>query len=176
MKLSFAIYAAVFALAQVARAGDADLNINCEPKKFETEIVPGHVSSEVAKTQKWGYVVTVENKTFKPLNDMEVKYIIFSKHEKLGVKGPARKQHDTGTYTIKQVAANDKVTFNTSSVALTKASLVGAGGTLYYFSNGAKPRAEDSLTGLWIRIYQNGTLFAEFANPSGLTTSEQWVE
>jgi hypothetical protein len=176
MKCSFAICAAVFVLAQVARAGDADLNINCEPKRFENEVVPGHISNEVAKTQKWGYTVTVENKTFKPLNDMEVKYIIFSKHEKLGVKGPAHKQHDTGTYTIKQIAANDKATFNTSTVELTKATLVGSGNTYYYFANGAKPKAQDSLTGLWIRIYQNGTLFAEFANPAVLTTNEQWVE
>jgi len=170
----FALYAAVMVMAQVVRAGDADLDITCQPRKFEDKIVAGKPSDEISKTQKWGYVVTVENKTFKPMADMEVKYIIFSKHEHLGIKGPARKQQDAGNYTIQQIAPNDKVTFNTSSVELTKTALVGAGSTYYYFPNGAKPKAEDSLTGLWIRIYQNGTLFTEFANPPSLTSREKW--
>jgi hypothetical protein len=166
--------AAVFALGQVARAGDADVTVSCQPKKFENKVTAGKPSDEVKKTQMWGYSVTVENKTFKPMTDLEVKYIIFSKRQQLGMKGPGRKQHDSGSYTIKEIAPNDKVTFDTDSIALTKAMLIGQSGGYSYFTNGAKPKAEDSLTGLWIRIYQNGNLFTEFANPAELTSKETW--
>lgn len=175
MKIHYghAVCVAVWMLALAARAGDGDLDVSCQPKKIEDKVT-AQKSDEVSKTQKWGYSITVENKTFKPLDDLEVKYIIFYRHEYLGIKGPPQKKQASGSYTIKEVASNDKVTFDTDPVELTKASLLGPVGGYSYFTNGAKPSAEDSLTGIWIRIYQNGNLFTEFAKPSDLTDREKW--
>ncbi len=175
MKIRYghAICAAMCLLAQVARAGDADADVSTEPKKIADKVT-GQQTDAVSKTQKWGYSVTVENKTFKPLTNLEVKYMIFYKHEQLGIKAPPRKQHSSGSFTIPSVAANDKVSFDTTPVELTKAVLLGPVGGYSYFANGAKPSAQDSLTGIWVRIYQNGTLFKEFANPSDLIDKEQW--
>ena len=58
---------------------------------------------ETAKTDQWGYNVTVENAGFKNLANLEVKDMIFFKHEQLGVKGPARKESKSGTYTIPEI-------------------------------------------------------------------------
>ncbi len=175
IRVGHVICAVACILAHTARAGDEDLDVSSQPKKIEDKITGQH-SEEVSKTEKWGYSVTVENNTFQPLTNLEVKYMIFYKKEELGVKGPPRKRHDDGTYGIPLVAANDKVTFDTGSVELTKSTLLGPVGGYSYFSNGAKPSAQDSLTGVWIRIYQNGQLFKEYANPSDIMQKEQWEE
>jgi hypothetical protein len=172
-RYAFAIRTAVWMLALVARAGDADVDVSCQPKKIEDRVT-GRQFNEESKTQKWGYSVTVENKTFKPLAQLEVKYIIFYKHEQLGIKGPPQKKQISGSHTISEVPSNDKVSFDTDAVELTKAALLSSLGGYTYFANGAKLKTDDSLTGIWIRIYQNGALFTEFANPSELPDREKW--
>jgi len=77
---------------------------------------------------------------------------------------------------IASIDSLGKTSFDTDSVALTKASLLGPPGGYTYFVNGAKPTAADTLTGLWVRVYQNGNLFAEYSYPSGLSSSETWKE
>jgi hypothetical protein len=173
IRSGYVLCAAVWMLAAVARGGDADMDVTTQAKKIEDQVT-GQKTDEVSKTQKWGYSVTVENKTFHPLDNLEVKYMIFYKHEQLGIKGPPFKKHVNGTYTIKEVAPNDTTSFDTDAVELTRAALLGPVGGYTYFLNGAKPKVEDSLSGIWIRIYQNGTLFKEYANPSDLTEKEQW--
>jgi hypothetical protein len=39
--------------------------------------------------EHWVYDVTIENKTFKELTNLDLKYVIFFKKEKLGVKAAA---------------------------------------------------------------------------------------
>jgi len=163
-------------LVQVARAGDSDVTITTEKKRFENKPGPKAQlgSDETSKTEQWGYSVTIENQTFKALSNLQVKYILFYKHEQLGIKAPPRKQTKTGACTIAQLDSLGKTSFDTDSVALTRIALVGPAGGYSYFANGAKSSAADTLAGLWIRIYQNGALFAEYAYPAGLTSSEKW--
>jgi hypothetical protein len=167
---------AMFLLVHFARAGDSDLNITCVKKRFEATgsaaSRPG--SEEESKTEQWGYKVSIENQAFKNLSNLEVKYAIFYKREQLGIKGPPRKQTQTGTYTIASIDSLASTSFDTTSVKLTKSTLVGPVGGYSYFANGAKPTANDSLAGLWVRVYQNGALFAEYAYPAGLTSTETW--
>jgi len=176
MKLRFniALCLAVSVLMQSARANDADVEITSQPKRIETQPTAGPHPDEVSKTQKWGYAVTLENKTFKPIQNLEVRYIVFYKHEQLGIKAPPQKKQLSGTYPIDKIDSLGKVSFDTSPVVLTKALLIGEVGSYTYFTNGAKPKAEDSLTGIWIRVYRNGSLFAEHAQPSELTSREKW--
>ena len=169
---------AIFLFANGAQAADSDLNITCVKKRFEAQPGgAGQIRSEgSAKSEQWGYSVTIENQGFKPLANLEVKYIIYYKHEQLGIKGPPKKETKTGTYTLAALNSLGKTSFDTHSVKLTKASLVGSFGGYTYFANGAKPTATDSLTGLWVRVYKDGNVFAEYAYPAGLTSSEQWQE
>jgi len=171
------VIAALFAWIHLARAGDSDVNITCEKKRMELHGGGAGESSDVTKkSEQWGYSVSVENQGFSDLSDLQVKYIIFYKHEELGVKGPGQMKTRTGTCTIDKIASLDKTSFDTESVTLTKASLVGPVGGYSYFGNGAKSSVADTLTGLWVRIYKDGNLFAEYAYPAGLTSSETWQE
>ena len=176
-RCGWAVFAVLFAFLHVARAGDSDLNITCEKKRMELPGGAPEARSDVdKKSEQWGYSVSVENQGFSDLCDLQVKYIIFYKHEELGVKGPGQMKTRTGTCTIDKIASLDKTSFDTESVTLTKASLVGPVGGYSYFGNGAKSSVADTLTGLWVRIYKDGNLFAEYAYPAGLTSSETWQE
>lgn len=175
----FVLAAVMVLLVQLARAADSDVNITVEKKRFEHTAGSGlqPKSDEAKKTDAWGYTVSVENQSFKALQNLDVKYVIFYKHEELGVKGPAHKETKSGDYTLTSVDSLGKTSFDTDSVKLTRASLVGSSlGGYTYFANGAKPTAEDSLVGIWIRVYKDGNLFAEYAYPAGLSSTEKWPE
>ena len=160
-----------------ARAGESDLNITCEKKRMELRGGARNANSDVIKkSEQWGYTVSVENQGFSDLSNLQVKYIIYYKHEELGIKGPPQKKTKTGAYTIDKINSLDKTSFNTDSVTLKKASLVGPVGGYEFFGNGAKPSVADTLDGLWVRIYKDGNLLGEFAYPAGLTSSETWQE
>jgi hypothetical protein len=171
------LWAAMFLLTHIVRADNSDLNITVEKKRIEQpsdHALKKESGDETKKSEQWGYTVTIENQGFKALSNLQVKYIIYSKHEQLGIKGPPRKATKTGDYTITSLDSLGKTSFDTDSVKLNHAALVGPMGGYSYFGNGAKPTADDSLTGIWIRVYQGGNLFAEYAYPAGLTSSEQW--
>jgi len=176
----FILFAAVIFIVQFAHAADSDVTISVEKKRFEH--TPGSgiqpKSDEAKKTDSWGYTVTIENQTFTKLQNLQVKYIIFYKHEELGVKAPAHKETKSGSYSLTSVDSIGKTSFDTDAVKLTRASLIGnTPGGYTYFVNGAKPTAEDTLTGIWIRIYnKDGNLFAEYAYPAGLSSTEQWQD
>jgi hypothetical protein len=171
------VLAALFAWLHLARAGDSDVNITCEKKKMELPGASGGAHSDYTKkSEQWGYTVSVENQGFTDLGALQVKYIIYYKHEELGVKGPAQKKTKTGTYSIDKIASLGKTSFDTDSVTLSKSALVGPMGGYSYFGNGAKSSVADTLAGLWVRIYKDGNLFAEYSYPAGLTSSETWQE
>jgi hypothetical protein len=166
------VLAAVFGFLQFAHAADSDVNITCDKKKMEHG--GGGVKEQMDMTKKseqWGYSVSIENEGFKDLTGLQVKYIIFYKHEELGTKGPAQKKTQAGSYSVDKIESMGKTSFDTTAVTLTKAALVGA-----YFANGAKGAVADTLEGLWVRIYKDGNLFAEYAYPAGLSSSETWQE
>jgi len=179
MRLGFVLWFALSIFAIVARAGDSDLTITTQPKHVPGTAAPATAtgaSAEVKKVQEWAYTVTLENSTFKDMSNLDVRYMIFYKQEKLGEKGAPIKQHKYGTNTINTLAAGANTSFDTDSVTLTKAALLGPPGGFEYYANGARSKAEDSLTGIWVRVYQNGAVFAEYANPPSLTSREQWQD
>jgi hypothetical protein len=87
----------------------------------------------------------------------------------MGVKGTPTKRQRTGSFGVDSLKSREKKSFGTNPVEINKSNLVG----YWHYANGAKPNAQDTLVGLGIRVYQNGQLFAEFANPSNLVR-EKW--
>lgn len=149
-------------------AANSDVEIHCAPKKVDETADPGSGHKTSAK-EHWTYEVTIENKTFKDLGSLEVKYIIFFKQEKLGVKAVPMARRQNGSTTLDLIRPHEKKSFSTDPVELNKSHLVGR----YHYTSGAKINVQDRLDGLWIRVYQNGQQLAEYANPSTLT-KEQW--
>jgi hypothetical protein len=154
----------------VAGAANSGLDIHCMPKRVDATAPQNSSSGSMTSSKEhWNYEVTVENKTFKPLTSIEVRYMIFYKTEELGSKAPATQQHQSGGMSIDALKPHEKKSFTTNPVELNKSHLTGR----YYYSGGERIKAEDALSGIWIRVYQNGQQLAEYANPSALT-KEQW--
>jgi len=164
--------AVLSAWVPAAHAENSDVVINTVAKKLDDKsATPAKGEGSIAeKKEEWGYVVTIENKAFKPLEYLEAKYIIFYKQEQIGSKVPARLQRKNGTFAIREIPANGKNTFTTDAVELKKAVLTGN----YIFTNGARTKAEDGLSGIWIRFYQNGNQVAEYIRPPSLSGKEKW--
>ncbi len=167
-------------------AADSDVEIHCVAKKASeaTKKASGEarmtrdmfgqpvlaVGGGTNKTnENWVYDVTIENKTFKELSGVEIKYTVFFKQEKQGSKEAPMQVHQNGTFTLPVLKPHEKQTFTTDSVELRKSNLVGE----FHYANGGRIRAEDTLAGLAVRIYQNGQPWAEYANPSTLL-KENW--
>jgi hypothetical protein len=111
----------------------------------------------------------VENSSFKPMMQIDVRYMIFYKTEELGSKAPAQQKHQSGSFSIDALAPHQKKIFTSNSVELNKSHLTGH----WYYSGGERIKAEDTLTGIWVRVYQGGQVIGEYANPSFLS-KEQW--
>ena len=172
MKNVFVIVSALTALfvaPDLLLAGNFDVEIHCTPKKVDEQVKKASDGGANTTKEHWTYEVTVENKTFKDLPDLNVKYAIFIKQEQLGVKAAPTPKHQTGSFSISSMKPHEKKSFTTDSVELNKSNLVGN----WIYTSGAKPNAQDTLAGLAVRIYQNGQPFAEYANPSTLS-KEKW--
>ena len=153
-----------------AMAGNVDLEIHCVAKPIDQSVNKGSDGGINQTKEHWVYDVTVENKTFRDLANLDVKYLIFFTQEQLGVKAAApSKRQQSGSFSIDSLRPHEKKSFSTNPVELNKSNLVGR----YHWADGAKPNAQDKLVGLGVRVYQGGQVFAEFANPSTLLR-EKW--
>ena len=67
---------------------------------------------------------------------------------------------------------NGKTTFETDPVTLKKARLKAD----WYYANGAKGKAKDEISGVWVRVFSGSEMIDEYANPSSLKSQEKWEE
>ena len=152
------------------RAEISDVEIHCIPKKVDASGNQNSPSGSIMREkERWSYDVTIENKTFKDLSGLEMKYVIFFKQEKLGGRDAATSRRQSGSLTIGSLKPHEKKSVTTNSVELDNAHLA----PNYYYSDGGRQKAQDTLGGLWVRVYQNGQQLAEYANPTTLTR-ESW--
>ena len=156
----------------LAHADSEALNFSCVAKRVDQKSTTNEKGEIAIDTEDWVYIVTLQNTTFTDMANVEVKYIIFYKQEELGSTAGPRLGKQSGSAKIDSIKGNDQAEFSTAPVKLEKSSLQGG----RYFPNGARPQAEASLTGLWIRVYQNGNLIAEMAKPTNLPSKEKWAE
>jgi len=148
----------------VAIAGNLDVEIHCVPKRIDQSVRTASDGGANETKEHWVYDVTIENKTFKELTNLDLKYVIFFTQERLGVKADPTKRQQSGSFSIDSLKSHEKKSFSTNPVELNKSNLVGH----WHYQSGAKPNAQGTLVGLAVRVYQGGQLFAEFANPSTL--------
>lgn len=167
MKNAFVLVSALTALfvaSDLLLAGSFDIEFHCAPRKLDENVKKSSDGGINTTKEHWVYEVTVENKTFKELANLDVKYAIFFKQERVGVKGPPTTRQQTGSFSISTLKPHEKKSFTTNAVELTKANVVGN----WIYTSGAKIGSQDTLVGLAVRVFQNGQQFAEYANPSTL--------
>jgi hypothetical protein len=76
-----------------AVAGNSDVEIRYVAKSNDQMVNKGSGDGGVNETkERWVYDVTVENKTFIDLANLEVKYVIFFTQKQLGVKAAPTKR------------------------------------------------------------------------------------
>src|SRR5438132_6041843 len=151
-------------VTQVAIAGNFDMEIHCVAKRIDQSVKKASDGGANETKEHWVYDVTIENKTFKELTNLDLKYVVFFTQERLGVKADPTKRQQSGSFSIDSLKSHEKKSFSTNPVELNKSNLVGH----WHYESGAKPNAQDTLVGLAVRVYQGGQQFAEFANPSTL--------
>jgi hypothetical protein len=159
------------AMTAVVLAAMSDVEIHCSPKRVDAGAPKNEAdNTRTVSKEHWDYEVSVENKTFKPLAGVEVKYVIFYKTEELGSKAEAKTERAPGIYKMGDLRPHETKSFTTNPVELNKSHLTGH----WYFSGGERIKAEDTLAGVWFRVYQNGQQVGEYANPSTLITQQKW--
>lgn len=171
MKILFSLTGVVlllFALPALPAAPTFQVEVKCEPKRAEVKRSASQSTEEAV--ENWVYLVTITSHSFKEIPELRVDYVVFSRHERFGSKSEAKPQRTTGSKTVGNLASNGKTSFETEEVTLKKARLKAD----WYYSNGAKGKAKDELTGVWIRVYSGDELINEFAQPSSLKTQEKW--
>ena len=148
----------------VAIASNFDVEIHCFPKRVDQTVKKASDGGANETKEHWVYDVTIENKTFKELANLDLKYVVFFTQERLGAKTDPTKRQQSDSFSIDSLKSHEKKSFSTNPVEPNKSNLVGH----WHYESGAKPNAQDTLVGLAVRVYQGGQQFAEFANPSTL--------
>lgn len=170
MKILFPLTSAgllLLARPIITAAPTFQVEVKCEPKRAEVKRSASTSTEEAA--ENWVYLVTITSHSFKEIPGLRVDYVVFSKHERFGSKSEAKAARTTGSKTLGNLASNGKTTFETEQVTLKKARLKAD----WYYANGAKGKAKDELSGIWVRVYSGDELINEFA-PSSLKTQEKW--
>lgn len=147
------------------RADLQDVAITATKKKIdESKNLSGQ--GEYVKTSQVIYAVTVQNKTFKDLTDITVKYMVFYDKSNLGEKEQPGEVSVRGSETIAAIGKGATAKFETKPISLTTASLESG----WYFRDGAKNYAKDRIAGVWFRAYSGDKIVGEYANPSSMAS------
>ena len=153
----------------------ADAGYNFGITKVATKLAGETSRKEGVNLAKedWAYKVTIENKSFKDLDNVEIKYIIFMQ-PKMADKGSLKKAplvRNVGEQKLASLKNFEKFTFETSVVTRTSVQLQPG----YVWTSGSGNRgARDLLSGLWVRIFVNGQQVMESVEPPSIKTAEAW--
>jgi hypothetical protein len=118
-------------------------------------------------SEKFQYVVKVQKRSFVDVPALDIKYVIFVERQKLG----ETKDSDTiervtgGGKTEPLIAAVRSQTVDTGEFELWERSLVGD----FYYPNGGRRKVLDNVKGVWVKVFYEGKMIGEYANPSTIT-------
>jgi hypothetical protein len=76
----------------VAIAGNFAVEIHCFPKRIDQSVRTASDGGVNQTRERWVYDLTIENKTFRELTNLDLKYVIFSTQERLGLKADPSKR------------------------------------------------------------------------------------
>ena len=169
MKPSLLAVLAFFTLGN-AIAALSDVEISATRKKLDEQ--KANNSFSVTTTKEIAYTVTVKSKSFKPLSNLEVRYLIFFENSQLGTTEGASERVEKGREQIASLEANRSHIFETNPIKLESAAL-NAG---YSYSDGSASQARDKVNGIWIRVYSDGKMIGEYANPTTIIKRQTWKD
>jgi hypothetical protein len=121
--------------------------------------------------EEWCYKVSIANKSRADFNNLSVEYRVFFREDiirKSNEQPPL--QSDAGRISIGHLAARDEVQLVTNAIVLDVSQLkIG-----WKYRGTGKRRVEDSLEGIWLRIFSDGELVKEYPSPTDLPRRQSW--
>ena len=164
------LVAGLIFVSSAAHAQVHDVVITATRKKVDEQ--KSRSSMQTITTREYAYTVTVTNRSFKAMPQLEVKYMIFYEEAQPGSKDKPATLNLQGKESLTNLENNRPVTFETQPVKLSKSELDGH----VYWTSGAKSQTKDSVTGLWFRAFADGKIVGEYANPSTTSKKFDWKE
>jgi len=157
-------------IASSARAEMFDVNITTARKKLDEQKSSSGDTTSV--TKEVAYTITLESHSFKPMTGLQVKYMVFYQDQQPGNIGKPITAFNKGTATLAGLGVHETATVDTTSFKLTTTELAAG----YYYVSGANGRSQDRVTGIWVRVYSEGKLVGEYANPPATAKKNTWKE
>jgi hypothetical protein len=117
------------------------------------------------------YKVTVQNRTFKTIPELNVKYLVFYEAPQPGSSEVAELSHK-GSKIIANLEGNRSSIFETEPFKLSTSQLDGN----MLWLDGSPNKSKDRIVGVWFRAYANDKLVGEYINPSTLSKKRDWKE
>lgn len=127
-------------------------------------------ASHTTKIEKYGYVVTLTNRTPIDLKRLQIDYRLYVWRGSIRRTGQNREtERHMGRHQINLPAGGSKEV-RTQSIPLTSSQLKSG----WSYSGTNRTRSTDDLRGIWIRVKREGKVIAEFASPEKLMKDESW--
>ena len=140
-----------------------NLEITVQRKKEGLGQAKGDV--EKTATQNWTGEVKVVNHAFQPVPELEARYILFVKRQELGEKPNSdHVEKVKGKAKVNALKPGESASILTSEVELRQQKLAGG----YYYVGGGSSKAEDTIAGVWIKLFNAGKEAGEYVNPPTL--------
>jgi hypothetical protein len=140
-------------------------------KDIEVKLVGGGVVKDgmTVTEEKWGYAITLTNRTTQPIENLRTEYILFATVDSVHTedKGMRKKNYKTAIETIPTLG---KTTFRTETISAVKTKY---NGNIVSAKTG-ESSSRETLFGIWIRIYRGDQLVYENSMPGTLRTTEKW--
>ena len=168
MKKKLLIFASMV-LPILAQAGDFEITVD---RKRDALSAPTGNHRLVA-TQNWTGDVKIRNRGFKQSPELSAQYIVFVKRQRIGQKmGSDPVERVKGTIKIAAIKSGETSTVNTSEIQLHKAHMEPG----WIPAEGGRENAEDSIAGIWIKLYSGTTQVGEYTSASTIPTKYKWDE
>lgn len=164
-----AIYGHLFPTLSTAQTVSAQLNMEVTVQRVTMDREQSRRGAVQERTDQVGYRISINNRSFRDLEDLDVEYTLFVRQDHHGARrSDMRLVGQDGTTTIEALRNLDTFTFETDPVELSSSQL-DAG---WVYTDGSKRRTEDAVAGLTLRILHDGELLYEMAWPSGFRPPE----
>ena len=153
-------------------APPAKVQITTTKKRGETVRGKAEAEGGIAKsTETTAYVFTLKNLSFSDLGKLTIDYILFIERPEIGEKKnqPVRIERVKGSKVVEALTRQTPQTVATDEVTLKIENITGG----YIYRDGGRIKAEDAVTGVWVRVSHDGQIVGEYASPSSIT-KESW--
>lgn len=120
--------------------------------------------------EKWGYSITLINKSSTPLEKLRAEYRLFATVDSVHVKEKQGLRKRSFQSPLETVPELGRLVFRTETISAYKMKY---NGNIYSAATGDSSSREQ-LMGIWLRIYRDKELIYESSAPESLQLTEKW--